>query len=92
MQFWSPATPMHGVWGVPGAAALKNLPANAGPAEDVGLTPGSERSPGGGNGNPLQYPCLENHMHRRAWQAPVHGVAKNWDTGLSTHTLHCTLD
>ena len=42
MQFWSPATPLHGVWGVPGAAALKNLPANAGPAEYVGLTLGQK--------------------------------------------------
>ena len=41
---------------------VKNLPANAGDTEDMGLTPGSERSPGGGNGNPLQYSCLKNAM------------------------------
>ena len=43
-------------------------------AEDLGLIPGSGRSPGEGNGNPLQYSCLENPMNRRAWQAAVHGV------------------
>ena len=47
---------------------VKNLPANAGDTEDMGLTPGSERSPGGGNGNPLQYSRLENPMDRGAWQ------------------------
>ena len=46
---------------------VKNLPANAGDAGDVGLTPGSERFPGGGNGNPLQYSCLGNSMNRGAW-------------------------
>ena len=78
--------------GFPGGAVAKNLPANAGPAEDVGLIPESERSPGGGNGNPLQYSCLENHMNRGAWRGTVHGVAENWDTGLSTHALHCARD
>ena len=42
-----------------------------------GSIPGSERSPGEGNGNPLQYSCLENPMDRGAWQTIVHGVAKN---------------
>ena len=50
--------------GFPGVSVLKNLPANAG---DVGLIPGSGRSPGVGNGNPLQYSCLENPMGRGAW-------------------------
>ena len=50
-----------------------NLRASAG---DAGLILGSERSPGGGNGNPLKYSCLENPMERGAWQATVHGVAK----------------
>ena len=54
---------------------VKNLPANA---QDEGLIPGSGRSPGVGNGNPLQYACLGNHMDRGAWQATVHGVAKSW--------------
>ena len=58
---------------------VKNLPANAG---DTGSIPGSGRSPGGGNGNPLQYSFLENPMDRRAWWATVHGVTKS-QTGLS---------
>ena len=45
---------------------------------DPGLIPGSERSPGEGNGNPLQDSCLENPMDREAWWATVHGVAKSW--------------
>ena len=53
---------------------VKNLPANAG---DVGLSPGSGRPPGGGNGNPLQYSCLENPTDRGAWGATVHGVTKD---------------
>ena len=53
-------------------------------AGDVGSIPGSERSPGGGNGNPLQYACLGNPMNRGAWQAAVPGVAKS-QTRLSTH-------
>ena len=61
----------------PGGAVVKNLPADVGNARDVGLIPGSERSPGEGNGNPLQYSCLENSMNRGAWWATVHGVAKN---------------
>ena len=44
---------------------------------DPGLIPGSGRSPGEGNGNPLQYPCLENSMDRGAWWATVHGVTKS---------------
>ena len=56
---------------------VKNLPANAGEARDMGSIPGSGRSPGRGNGNPLQYSCLENPRDRGAWWATVHGVAKN---------------
>ena len=52
----------------------------------LGLIPGSGRSPGEGNGNPLQYSCLENSMDRGAWQATVHGVIKSW-TGLSDFTF-----
>ena len=62
------------VLGFPGGSAVKNPPANAG---DVGLIPGSGRSPGEGNGNPLQYSCLRNPMHRGAWQATVHRVSKS---------------
>ena len=46
-------------------------------AGDTGLMPGLGRSPGGGNGNPFQYSCLENSMDRGAWKAVVHGVAKS---------------
>ena len=53
---------------------VKNLPANA---EDVGAIPGSRRSAGRGNGNPLQYSRLENPTDRGAWQATVHGVSKS---------------
>ena len=63
---------------------VKNLPANAGDAKDTGLIPGSGKPPGEGNGNPLQYSCLENSMGRGAWHATVHGVAKSW-TCLITH-------
>ena len=68
---------------------VKNPPANAGDARDVSSIPGSGRSPGGGNGNPLQYCCLENSMDRRAWRATVHGVAKELDTTEQlTHNTH----
>ena len=60
---------------------VKNLPAKAEGARDMGLIPGSERSPGGGNGNPLQCSCWENSMDRGAWQATDHGVAES-DTML----------
>ena len=56
---------------------VKNLPAHAGDVRDMGLIPGSERSPGGGHGNLLQYSCLENPMDRGAWQPTIHGVAKS---------------
>ena len=52
---------------------VNNLPANAGDAREVGSIPGSGRSPGVGNGNLLQYSCLENSMDREAWWATVHG-------------------
>ena len=56
---------------------IKNPPANAGD-RDTGLIPGLERSPGEGNGNPLQYSCLENPMERGNWRATVHGVEQSW--------------
>ena len=58
--------------GFAGGSVVKNLPANAG---DAGSIPGSGRSPGEGNGNPLQYFCLENPLGGGAWWATVHGVA-----------------
>ena len=56
---------------------VKNLPASTGDAGDVGLIPGLGRSPGIGNGNPLQDSCLENSMDSGARWATVHGVAEN---------------
>ena len=56
---------------------VKTLPANAGDTRDAGSILGSRRSPGEGNGNPLQYSCLENPMDRRAWWATVDGAAKS---------------
>ena len=56
---------------------VKNLPSNAGAAGDMGLIPGLERSPGEGNGSPLQYSYRENPTDKRAWQATVHGFTKN---------------
>ena len=63
----------------PGGSEVKVYASNAG---DLGSVPGSGRSPGEGNGNPLQYSCLENPMDRGGRQAPVHGVAKS-QIGLS---------
>ena len=62
-----------------GGSTVKNLPAKAGNAGDMGLIPRLRRSPGEGNGNPLQYYCLGNPMDRGAWRARVHGVAKESD-------------
>ena len=75
----------------PVTRAVNNLPANAGDTRDVGFIPGSGRSPGVGNGNPLQCSCLENFMDRGVWQATVHGVAKCW-TQLSTHRYAALID
>ena len=55
---------------------VKNMPSNA---RDAGSVPGSGRSPGEGNGNPLYYSCLGNPMDRGAWQVTIHGVAKESD-------------
>jgi len=63
--------------GFPSGSVVKNPPANAG---DMGLILGSERSSGEGNGNPLQYSCLENPMDRGARWAAVHGVVEELDT------------
>ena len=61
---------------------VKNPPVETGNAGNMSLIPGLGRSPGEGNGNPLQYSCLENSMDRGSWQATVHGVAKS-QTGSS---------
>ena len=68
-----------------GGLVVKNPPANAGDERGSVSIPESEGSPGGENGNPLQYVCLENSMDRGDWWATVHGVA-NSRTQLSTHT------
>ena len=59
------------------ALVVKNPPANAGDARDVGSIPRLGRSPGVGNGNPLKYSCLEDYMDRGTWRATVHGIAKS---------------
>ena len=60
-----------------GDTVVKDLPAKAGDTGDVRLILGSRRSPGGENGNPLQYSCLANSMQRRVWWATVHRAAKS---------------
>ena len=72
------------------ALVVKHLPAKAGDVRDAGSIPGSVRSPREGNGNPLQYSCLENAMDRGAWWATAHRVPKS-QTQLKqcgTHTQH----
>ena len=69
--------------GIPGGAAVKNLPVSAGDTQDAGSFPEFGRSPGVGNGNPFQYSGLVNSMHRVAWQARVHGGQKKNKTQLS---------
>ena len=73
--------------GFPGGSDSKESACNAG---DPGSIPGSQRSPGEGNGYPLQYSCLGNSMDREAWRATVHGVTKSWtwlsNTRAHTHT------
>ena len=71
------------LWGLPGGS---NGKASACSVGDLGLIPGLGRSPGEGNGNPLQYSCLENSMDGGAWWATVHGVTKSW-TQLSGFTF-----
>ena len=63
--------------GFPGGSVVKNPLGSAGDTEDMGSILGSERFPRGGNGNPLQYLCLENSIDREAWQAAVHKFAKS---------------
>ena len=64
---------------------VKNLSANAGDAGDSSLIPGLGRSPGGGNGKPLQYSCLENPIDRGAWRATVHRVTRSQTTEATEH-------
>ena len=64
---------------------VKNPPANVGNARDMGLIPALGRSPGVGNGNPLQYSCLENSMDREAWRTTVCGSTKTEWLNMHTH-------
>ena len=74
--------------GFPGCSVVKNLPANPG---DVSLIPGSGRSPGEDNVNPVQYSCLGNLMDRGAWWAIVHGVTRQLDTAWwLNNNIHST--
>ena len=63
-------------FGFPGGSDRKESACNVGAP---GSIPGLGRSPGEGNGNPLQYSCLENFIDRGAWRATIHGVAENWN-------------
>ena len=76
--------------GFPGGAVVKNLPANAGDTRDSGLIPGRGKYLGG-NGNPLQYSCLENSMDPEVWGATVHRVTKS-QTRLSDSWLSALAD
>ena len=74
---------------------VKNPPANVGDTRNTGLIPGLGRSLGVGNGNPLQYSCLENSMDRGAWQSTVHRVAKSWaqeSTKNSQHSVYTVIN
>ena len=103
---WSHCSPLYNLKGTPNMWCLlknlvkpsnwasqvtqlvKNLPAIAG---DVDLIPGSGRSPGGGNGKPLRYSCLENPMDGGVWRATAHGVSKSWtQLSVRTHTNQIT--
>ena len=68
------------VLGFPGGSVVKNPPASVGDAGDTGLSTGSGRVPGVGNGNPLQSSCLGNPLDSGAWRAIVHRVAKELNT------------
>ena len=70
----------NGLMGFPGGSRVKKPPAKQVDKKDLGLIPGWGRSPGEGNGNPLQYFCLGNRRDRGAQQATIHGVTKDSDT------------
>ena len=89
--FMSPAAPSllisKALWSAfQVALVIKNPPANAGDVGDPGSIPGSGRSPGEGNGKPLQYSCLKNPMDRGVWRATVHGAAKSRTQLSDCHT------
>ena len=80
-------------WACQVALMAKNPPINAGDVRDMGLVPGSGRSPAGGHRNPLQYSCLENPMDRGLWRAKVRRVAKSriWLKRLSMHSCKVSI-
>ena len=77
--------PYRDIWGFPGDAAVKNLPAKAGDAGDAGSLPGLGRPLGAGDGNPLQSSCLENPMDRGAWRAAVHSPGSCKELNTTEH-------
>ena len=88
MKFTTPC-PTPTLWAFQEVHLLKNSPAKAGDIRDAGLIPGSGRSPVGGNGNALQYTCLENTMDRGAWWPKVYGITESGMTECTytyTHT------
>ena len=88
MKLWFFGQATSTSWASLVAQLVKNPPASAG---DTGSIPGSERSPGEGNGNPLQYSCLGNPLDRGTWQSTGHGVAKS-QRRLSDYTTNHYLD
>ena len=74
--------------GIPGGSGVKHPFANAGDTGDKSLIPEWGRSPGVGNGKPLQYSCLATSMDRGAWWATVHGVAKSWTRPSTLACMH----
>ena len=89
-HFWNYLIPYpHSLLAFQVAQVVKNPPASAGDAGDLGSIPGAGRPPGGGNGHPLQYSCLGNPMDRGAWRTAVHGVAE-LDMTEHTHTQPLT--
>ena len=79
------------VRGFPCGSAIQN-PSVREPSGDAGSIPGSGRSPGGGDGTPLQYPCLENPLDREAWRATAHRVARERDmTEVTEQSAHVSL-
>ena len=81
-------SPVNSIQDFPGDSVVKNLPAKAGNARDLGLTRGLGRSPRVGNGNSLQYSCLENSIDRGAWWSTVHGVARVGHHGAQMEISH----
>ena len=83
----------HLSWNIPDVGAsqvalvVRTLPASAGDIRDMGLTPGLERSPGGENGNLLQYSCLENPIDRGAWRATIYGGRRVRDDRVTEHSF-----